>query len=806
MTERGDFHIYDPSSEEEYRFLLENINDFIVKVDAANRFTYVSRSYCQVFGKTEEELLGHSFMPLVHPDDQKSTETEMNKLFSPPYKCRLTQRAMTKNGWRWLEWNNKGIPDDNGVIVEIIGVGRDINDLMEAQNSLAKSKNKLQTAFDLLENAVWDVDMKTGIASYSSTLFDDLGIDTTAKTVQETHNISNKIFELVHPDDQKKMAEWVFNIQKNKKSNSELEYRFFYKDRGYVWVRSKIRVSDFDEEGNPGRLIGVQYEIESEKKGEIIQKKFKELLEKQVLSGSLVTLVEEIERIFNEILGDWKTSLSFSQGDKRPFYHPENEVENLNFGEVESVLSKKIYEKLYIHTKSQYRKYYSKGHFAKTTGTAEVLVIPFYTGKNLNGFMSVFAHDPNIKIQPFEINYIKGIISGSWVQVQHLLAEKFLYDSLKIAEEADKLKSTFMANISHELRSPLNAIVGFSSLITRRGVSEDDQLKYSEIISSSGKNLLSLVNDIIDISKMEAGEITINITHCLVNNLLDQVYVAFAKKCEEKDITLSLVKPIEDKYFSIETDILRLKQVFFNLLENALKFTEKGEIAFGYRVVNNGLKFFVRDTGIGISAVDQDRIFDAFYQVEADTRRKFGGSGLGLAITKTLINMLGGEIIINSKPGNGTEFIFTVDINETNSLAKKKNSFEKFIIHNFFFPEKRILIVGVRDEEAMLIKETFKDTGSAFLIIENSAIISDDIRNEYCPHVIILDWKNSYNADFDDLMSYLNNNSDVPVIMQSTSVRPMGKEQELLQKCNKYLVKPFTPDELLAAVSEVINE
>jgi len=736
---------------------------------------------------------------LVHPDDQETTEKSLAEIYSPPYVCRHRQRAMTKSGWRWFEWNNRGIPDLNGVIQEIIGVGRDVNDLVIAQQNLEKNQKKLEAAFDMLENIIWEVDLKTGIASYHSSMLNNIGIDTKADSVEETKRVSGRIFEFIHPEDQKSMADWVFNVLRNNETDDSLEYRFFFTNRGYVWVKSKIKFIDFDASGKPQKLLGIQYEIENDKKGMVLREQLIALLDKDVFKGPLPGLINRAEDVLKQLIADFEVFLSFFQGESKPFVSLETKHRFVNFHAIEEDLLRKRKPHLYIHSRNQKRKFLIN-EIKDYESLPDVWVIPVYVGKSLEGFIGLYYKEASMKIDVEKKGHLVSLLQSIWVQFQYLLAEKYLYDSRIKEQEAEKLKSTFMANISHELLSPLNSIIGFSSLISRRNVGEVDRHKYSEIITSSGKNLLTLVNDIIDFSKMEAGELSINISPCLVNNLLDQIYTSFLPRCEEKGLKLSLIKAVDKQFFSIDTDILRLRQIISNLLENALKFTAEGEISFGYGINNGEISFFVKDTGIGISESDHKNIFNTFYQVDNDTRRQFGGSGLGLAITKTLVNLLGGEIYVRSEPGNGAEFSFTIDVSI--DIDAVKIGLQKLNRIDYDFDNKRILVLGTEPDECLLLHEIFKDS--------NAKLNCIDIHRENEE----VDFLKSYDLIIYDLKSHelqkqktINRilNFGLPVIIQS--VLPTSEHDGFLVKeFASYLVKPFEPEEMLRAVYEVFNK
>lgn len=226
------------------------------------------------------------------------------------------------------------------------------------------------------------------------------------------------------------------------------------------------------------------------------------------------------------------------------------------------------------------------------------------------------------------------------------------------AEAANQTKSEFLANMSHEIRTPMNSIIGFSDLLCDELLTED-QKSYVETIGNSGKNLLHIINDILDYSKIEAGDMTVDIISCSLSEILNDVYSLMEFSVAEKGLGFK-VHDLLDRQDKIVTDPVRLKQCLVNLVGNAVKFTETGHIAIHVTVESSCLKFEVEDTGIGIPIDKQSSIFKAFKQADGSTTRKYGGTGLGLSITQKLVRLLGGEISVKSEPDKGAVFSFTL--------------------------------------------------------------------------------------------------------------------------------------------------
>ncbi len=259
--------------------------------------------------------------------------------------------------------------------------------------------------------------------------------------------------------------------------------------------------------------------------------------------------------------------------------------------------------------------------------------------------------------------YIRHFIAVKEDNTKQKEFEEGLKEIKEKAIESNRLKTAFLSNFSHEIRTPMNAIIGFSEIIMRETISDEKKKEFSDLIQENSRVLLKLIDDIIDLSSIDAGLVALNEKHCKLNSLLDKIYLEYSKKAVAKGTNIKLVlkkaRPFPD--FTILVDSERLGQVISNLVENALKFTEKGRIDFGYVIKNeNSLLFFVKDTGIGIPESKLNSVFDRFKSGDETLTRNYGGTGLGLAISKSIVELMSGRIWVRSIPNQGSTFFFTV--------------------------------------------------------------------------------------------------------------------------------------------------
>ena len=232
------------------------------------------------------------------------------------------------------------------------------------------------------------------------------------------------------------------------------------------------------------------------------------------------------------------------------------------------------------------------------------------------------------------------------------------------AEESNRLKTAFLQNLSHEIRTPMNAICGFSSLLSSPDLPVDKRNSFITIIQDSSNQLLSIVNDILTISALETKQEKVNIQNTCINTIIDNLFQSFNSRASKQNIAFACTKRLTDDKSIIKTDGVKLTRILTNLVDNAIKFTPKGSVEFGYQIISSNnnpyVQFYVTDTGVGINKENHETIFERFWQAETSISRQYGGTGLGLPISKAFVELLDGKIWIESEPGKGSTFFFTI--------------------------------------------------------------------------------------------------------------------------------------------------
>lgn len=391
------------------------------------------------------------------------------------------------------------------------------------------------------------------------------------------------------------------------------------------------------------------------------------------------------------------------------------------------------------------------------------------------------------------------------------VAERNLLKAKEKAEESDQLKSAFLANMSHEIRTPMNAILGFAELITMSDseVSSVEKENYVKLINHSGNNLLRLIDDIIDISKIEAGQIKIYKKECYLNETLkdiQQSFIELGNINEKENIEIKLNELAQYQNLIINTDVVRLNQILINLIGNSLKFTEEGFIEFGYEILNNEkILFYVKDTGVGMDQNKKDLVFDRFTKIEDDNSRLYRGAGLGLAISKSLVELLGGNIWVDSAPSVGSTFYFNIPFDEIIESNRKQKAIP--INENYDWQNKTILIVEDEPNNIIYIEEVLKVTKAKVLRAFNGKeAVKIYKKNSNNIDIIIMDIKMPKMNGYEATRQIKNINKNIPIISQSAYAMQGDIDKGLNAGMNDYLIKPIKPKLLLSILNNHLNK
>jgi PAS domain S-box-containing protein len=403
----------------------------------------------------------------------------------------------------------------------------------------------------------------------------------------------------------------------------------------------------------------------------------------------------------------------------------------------------------------------------------------------------------------------QGLITNFISVREDVTERKILMENLVLAkekaEESDRLKLAFLANISHEIRTPMNGILGFAQLLKDPGLQKKEQQRFINIIEKSGHRMLDTVNDLIDIAKIESGQVKMHISPVHLGQQLKNLYDFFLPQAREKGLKLSFNSSSKINDLFIQTDTNKLDSILSNLIKNGIKFTDQGKVEFGCSLKNNHLIFFVRDTGIGIQKNRQHVVFNRFEQADTNDVRSYQGSGLGLAIARAYVELLGGKIWLKSTPGKGTTFFFTILYNKASHLNIESQTSNDFL--NNGIPEltgKNILIAEDDIYSREMIIYLIRKTGANLLIAFDGADAIECFKNNKVD-LAFLDIRLPDANGYTILEEIRKTYPSLPVIAQSAFA--LNDDIRMFREFGftDYLTKPLNPDLLYEILARYLT-
>jgi len=397
-------------------------------------------------------------------------------------------------------------------------------------------------------------------------------------------------------------------------------------------------------------------------------------------------------------------------------------------------------------------------------------------------------------------NHLEDIIKQRTIQLQKEIGER------KVAEESDRLKTAFLSNMSHEIRTPMNAIISFSNFLKEPDIPKEQCEEYLNYILSSGQSLLNLINDIIDISKIEAKQLNIQEKHCNVNALLDELYKLFEetrKSLEKNNISIILSIPDKEVKVSLFTDPYRLRQIISNLIDNSLKFTDTGIINFGYEIKDDAILFFVKDSGIGIPDDKKEYIFKRFGKIET-IGKNLSGTGLGLAISKHLSLLLNGDLWVESKELEGSSFYLKLPYSNSKEAEHEKPVANK-PTGDYNWKGKKILIAEDEDLNFKVLQISLRKTNVDIIRVYNGREAVELVAHHNDIDLILMDIQMPVMDGYEAMTSIKKMNPNLPIIAQTAFALLEEQKHCIDLGFNDYISKPIGMEELFQKIEMQFN-
>ncbi|RXP46492.1 response regulator [Lutibacter sp. HS1-25] len=431
--------------------------------------------------------------------------------------------------------------------------------------------------------------------------------------------------------------------------------------------------------------------------------------------------------------------------------------------------------------------------------------------ENINNEQLTVKNNETLTISTRKKRFINDEGKKFLIGVSHDITQlKKVENDLKIAkekaEQSDLLKSAFLANMSHEIRTPMNGIIGFSELLKNPELTGDKQLQYIGVIEKSGERMLNIINDIIDISKIESGLMDVNLEEFNINNLSEYLFTFFKPEATAKGLEFTYQKKLDPKVAIIKTDRSKLLSILTNLIKNAIKYTDKGSIEFGWETKDTYHVFFVKDTGIGIAKNKQKLIFERFIQADIENKMAKQGAGLGLSISWAFTKMIDGKIWVESEEGKGATFYVKIPNNEY--LTKNKNIEEQknnTASTKFILPKQtglKILIAEDDEISEYFITEIVKEVASEVLKAKTGMDAVEICQKNTDIDLILMDIQMPILNGHDATRKIRTFNKDTVIIAQTAFGLTGDREKSIEAGCNDYISKPIIREKLLELIQK----
>lgn len=660
---------------EKLKITLNSIGDGVIVTDQNGLITTMNPIAMEVTELSIDDYYNK------HIDDVLDISINGNKLNIYKYFLEINKSFSIEEGTILRSKNGKIIRisdsvspmiNKNGDLNGIVVAFRDITNEYELRNKIINSEKNYRRIFNNVPDIIFTTDITGNFTSINS-------INTFGFNNLEILGKNINIF-ISSNDDILKINKNIISKLLDKTKVTEYNINILSKNGKIIPIEIKSQIV-VDDNNNPIEIFGIArditYRIETEKIIQESQERYKNIFDNMDCA-----------------VGVLKTP----NGKNFYFIEWNKKAIELEKKHINNVIGKELYEIF-----PEYEKDGLKDCLKHVWDTEQPMTIDDY------------YHESNLtNVKGWRKFYIYKLKKSNEIVVigeditERKNYEQVLKEAIQKAENSDKLKSIFLSNMSHEIRTPLNAIIGFSNQLITKQSSKNTQ-EYVNIIQSSGNLLITLIDDILDLSKIEVGDIKIINKSFNLNEMLfqsKQEYEILSKTKNKEQLNIKLIIPDED--IIVTTDYIRLKQVINNLMSNSIKFTQKGYIKYGYVIKNNFIEFFVKDTGMGISSENIDKIFDRFTQIHNKSHKKQEGTGLGLTISKAIIELLGGSMNVISKIDKGTTFYFTIPYEENKINIPKKIS-GKIKKYNWF--GNRMIIIDDNDTNfniSKIILETTK--------------------------------------------------------------------------------------------------
>ncbi len=824
ITEQKELELTILKTKTQQKAILDNIPHLAWLKDNDGKYISVNEPFALHYNLDASEIIGKTDFDICSEELARKYYENDNAVKTSGNRQLIEAVENTPDGKRWIETFKTPIFNEQGKLIGITGISRDITDRKKMEETIKENEEHFRA---LLQNSS---DAISILAENGKIIFEN-SLRNKIFDFSMEELIDKPIFDIVHPDDVEHFKEFFQDVLKKPQTQVKREYRCLHKNKKWIYVES-IFSNQLDNPFIKGIVVNSR-DISERKMGELKERVYHDNL--IFLSNSALDLLgisskDDIYKYISEKLYTFLenaivivTSCNEKEGKLRIEYisrykDSKNKVVkilganpvgmvlpiNSNISNIDNAGTVIILKDEFLETnlnKIDLRKWFEVKEIFKVH---KVYNITLARHNKLLGNITILTL--NKSIIKFK-HIIETFVHQISVALHRSQLEYELVTAKEKAEESDKLKTAFLANMSHEIRTPMNGILGFAEMLNDDELDQEDRKKYLEIINNNGKMLINLIDDIIDFAKIEAGQIKIVQNDFSLNSLLKQVHSSFLSenlKKEKSKVNLKLHKALNDEECFIKSDPNRLRQILNNLISNAFKFTNQGYIEFGYKVLHKKmLKFFVKDTGIGIPEEKLGEIFSRFIQADNSPTRKYGGSGLGLAISKGIVDLLGGKMWAESKVNEGSAFYFEIPYIPADKVVEVEHRNKART--DYIWEGKRFLIAEDDKFSYKFLEGFLKQTKADILHAEDGKKAVELCLKNKDIDLVLMDIQMPEMNGLEATKEIKKFNRDMPIIAQTANAITEERQKCLNAGCDDFITKPVNIAELYSLIDRLLS-
>lgn len=767
--------------------IAENSPNIIYIFDVEQkRNIYINRSLSKVLGYTDSEFSDQDagfFETLMHPEDMQQFEKFYEQVKDCPddFIFNFEYRIKHKNGtWRWLKGSEKVFAIENGTLKSLIGTVQDVTAEKHADEIIRQNEQKYRLIAENTSDGILSINAANQIVYVSPSYKRQLGY---SEEETLTHS-SDFIYKTIHPDDRDRVFKIIFDAIALHQEDLEYKYRVKHKDGHYIWREDHAHFS-YDNYGNyKGANVvcsDITRNVEAEQLLRESEEKFRLIAEN---TSDTITLLDM----------NLKTTYVSPGIFKLRGFTPEEAIQH----SLEQILtpdSLRLVNELFTEK--------IQSVLADNVDTSDFTPLELEQ-YHKNG--STVWVELTYSLLRNQQNLTTGFVAITRDISQRKLTEKELIQAREKAEESDRLKSAFLANMSHEIRTPMNGILGFAELLREPGLTGEQQQEYLKIIKKSGDRMLNIINDIVDISKIESGMMNLTLSTVNVNDLIEYIFTFFKPETDRKNLQFNHSALLPAQQVTIETDKEKLYAILINLVKNAIKYTNVGTIEFGYRIEYRSevrvMLFYVSDTGSGIAKERQSAIFERFIQADIHDHKAQQGAGLGLSITKAYVSMLSGEIWVESELNRGSIFSFTLPYKP----AVQSSTSDKDVLVNdmplALVKKLKILIAEDEETSEMLMSILLKSIAASFILVQTGSDAVEAMQQNPDVDLVLMDVKMPLMDGYEATRRIRTFNAGVVIVAQTAYALSGEYEKAKAAGCTDFISKPVNKDKLLGIINK----